>query len=902
MISRGPAYLTHDNASKTLEMVSGNLRMNHWNGFKAAIFFGGVVLMIAILLLSAGVSQAGTPITLYRSFAGDIDFTSTGGSLRTQANGGNSCAVATSDSAALAGIPAGASIRAAYLYWAGSTLTAPDETVTFQGQSITADRTFTEIFPYGGTDYDFFSCVADVRSIVAASGNGVYSFAGLSVNTGAPHCNVSVVMAGWALIVVYEEPGEPLRVVNIFDGFQYYRGNQIVLTSTNFEIPSSPIDGKHGIISWEGDVENSAPLNGFSENLLFNGNPLIDAYNPLNNQYNSTINFLGASDSYGLDIDAYDISAYLTAGDTTAVSTYSSGGDLVLLNAAVLSVTNTPVADITIVKSHTGTFTVGQNDNYRIVVSNGGPNDAEGPITVTETLPAGLTYVSSSGTGWTADASTAPTIVWTHPGPLTPGQSLPELTLTVAVGSAAMPIATNTVSVASPTFDNIMANNSDQDPTTVLGPAAGNKPLYLYGDAGRELSRTLPVGTQTQVQINGNDASAAWTLTPATAGDLTLPAGLHPVRLWIQRNTRGTSRTVTVVLSSTGATTASLGSVAQTFTIAANTPTEIIFNINLASETTLASGSQLVLTIANSSGRRNRRIFVIPVSSGSYSRIDLNASSVIAIQSISAFDAAYPGGSEPANFAPGAIAYLRAVVSDPFGSFDINRTLVDLVNPNHVTVISEDAMPVVFDSNADFKIFEYAFAIPVDGDGTWTARTRAHEGTEAIVNDVARTTFVVGFPELDILFLKTATTLNDPFNGSTNPKAIPGAEVLYTLQATNQGPGVSDNDSVVLVDPIPANTELYVNDLTSSGSGPVRFADLPTASGLAYSFIGLGSSADDLDFSDDDGATYGYTPTPDVDGFDPAVTHIRVSPSGSLAGDSGSGSPGFEIQYKVRIR
>ena len=132
----------------------------------------------------------------------------------------------------------------------------------------------------------------------------------------------------------------------------------------------------------------------------------------------------------------------------------------------------------------------------------------------------------------------------------------------------------------------------------------------------------------------------------------------------------------------------------------------------------------------------------------------------------------------------------------------------------------------------------------------------------------------------------------------------PGAgkgKKLY-LQATNQGPGTSDNDSVVLIDPIPANTDLYVNDLVSPGTGPIWFADLPTASGLTYSFIGLGSSADDLAFSNDNGATYNYTPAADADGFDQAVTHIRVSPGGTFAGDNGSGSPGFEIQYKVRIR
>ncbi|MEL7298243.1 MAG: hypothetical protein AAGJ86_11320, partial [Pseudomonadota bacterium] len=82
---------------------------------------------------------------------------------------------------------------------------------------------------------------------------------------------------------------EPLRVINVFDGFQIFRGGSITLTQSNFFVPAVP-EGSRTIVTWEGDVENSAPLNGFTENLTFNGTPLVDGINPLNNQFNSTLN------------------------------------------------------------------------------------------------------------------------------------------------------------------------------------------------------------------------------------------------------------------------------------------------------------------------------------------------------------------------------------------------------------------------------------------------------------------------------------------------------------------------------------------------------------------------------------------------------------------------------------
>jgi uncharacterized repeat protein (TIGR01451 family) len=125
---------------------------------------------------------------------------------------------------------------------------------------------------------------------------------------------------------------------------------------------------------------------------------------------------------------------------------------------------------------------------------------------------------------------------------------------------------------------------------------------------------------------------------------------------------------------------------------------------------------------------------------------------------------------------------------------------------------------------------------------------------------------VIEPPSLTIV--KSALTTSDPVNGASSPYNIPGATLLYSLQTTNTGLGVPDTDSMLVTDPIPANTELFVNDLGGAGSGPVLFIDgtAPVNSGLTYTFTSLGSTTDDLEFSNDNGATWTYTPVPDASG------------------------------------
>ena len=604
-------------------------------------------LILFIILLFPLVSTfADTPVSLFQSYAGNINFVGAQATRRTQSNAGNACAVMarnTTNTATISGIPAGATIVAAHLYWAGSystqagsTRTTPDYRVRFEGSTTTApsNRRYTANYSVGSISVDFFSGVADVTSRVLARGNpnGSYSFRGLSVNTAAQHCTTASVTAGWSLIIIYEEPSEDLRVINLFEGFQAFRGQSITLTPNNFRIPASPINGKHAHITWEGDSTNSGNYNGFSERLTFNGNTLIEPANPANNQFNSvsTISSIapstGATDynSYGIDYDAYNIDAYLSAGDTSATSVYSTGGDLVLLSSEIISVTNTPVSDLAISKSHTGNFNVGQNGTYTIVVSNNGPNNEPGPIVVSDTLPAGLTYVSATGSGWTCSA-TGQLVTCNRTGSLAVGASTANITLTVSVGSAASPSVTNTASVSATNFDNISANDSNSDTAVVT--------------------------------------------------------------------------------------------------------------------------------------------------------------------------------SAPA-----------------------------------------------------------------------------------------------------ITLQKTLTTISDPVNGTNNPKAIPGALAEYTLTASNSGNSATDNNTITVSDAIPANTALYVNDISGAGTGPIRFVDGSPPSGLSYTFTNLASTTDNVKFSNDGGTSYNYTPSPDVDGVDTNVTNVSITPQGQFLASSGSGNPSFQIKFRVKVQ
>ncbi len=101
---------------------------------------------------------------------------------------------------------------------------------------------------------------------------------------------------------------------------------------------------------------------------------------------------------------------------------------------------------------------------------------------------------------------------------------------------------------------------------------------------------------------------------------------------------------------------------------------------------------------------------------------------------------------------------------------------------------------------------------------------------------------------------------------------------------------------------MPANTEFFANNLGGVGSGPVLFTDGATVSGLSYTFTSLVSTTDNISFSNDNGASYDYTPLPNSNGYDSDVTNIRVSLSGPLNITGGGIHPSFSLRFRVRVQ
>jgi len=192
----------------------------------------------------------------------------------------------------------------------------------------------------------------------------------------------------------------------------------------------------------------------------------------------------------------------------------------------------------------------------------------------------------------------------------------------------------------------------------------------------------------------------------------------------------------------------------------------------------------------------------------------------------------------------------------------------------------------------------FAYRITAPGSVSLGTRLTSTATLSSATSEFSGNVIVTAGPSLVVA--KAVSSYSDPVNATTNPKSIPGGVKLYTLTVTNQGAGPVDNNSVNIADPIPANTCLYVNDINGVGSGPVQFVNGTPSSALTWTFTALNNNLDDLEFSNDGGTSWSYSPTAGANGCDPAVTHIRMRPKGTMPAQ-GSGSPNFQLRFRVVV-
>jgi len=119
-------------------------------------------------------------------------------------------------------------------------------------------------------------------------------------------------------------------------------------------------------------------------------------------------------------------------------------------------------ADLSITKTdNPDPVNAGATLTYTVTVTNGGPSTAAN-VQVTDNLPAGVTFQSASGTGWTCVQAGG--VVTCTRGIVAPGGAPP---ITITVTPAICGTITNRATVSSTTIDPNAANNTATENTTV---------------------------------------------------------------------------------------------------------------------------------------------------------------------------------------------------------------------------------------------------------------------------------------------------------------------------------------------------------------------------------------------------------------------------------------------------
>jgi uncharacterized repeat protein (TIGR01451 family) len=200
----------------------------------------------------------------------------------------------------------------------------------------------------------------------------------------------------------------------------------------------------------------------------------------------------------------------------TFTDTHSSG----FTGTATVNVSNTP--DLTITKTHAGVFTLGQTGaTYSITVSNVGGGPTTGVVTLTDTVPTGLTATAIGGTGWACGSITQVPLTCTRSDALPIATSYPVVTLTVNVAANSPLLVTNVASVSGGGETNT-ANDTASDPTVIAAPDltitkqhSGN---FFTGETGATYTiNVMNVGT-------GNSVGAVTVVDTLPAAGLTATA------------------------------------------------------------------------------------------------------------------------------------------------------------------------------------------------------------------------------------------------------------------------------------------------------------------------------------------------------------------------------------------
>lgn len=316
------------------------------------------------------------------------------------------------NSSAKLSIPTGATVLFAGLYWAGvrNTNQVPGSRVMLRVPGQAAyQRINASQMDYHDTDKRLYQSFADVTKIVTQAGNGDYYVGDIQTLQQINN------FAGWSLVVVYSEPGMPLRDLAVFDGWQYAQGSGFPLDVRvdGFTTPlSGPVASRLGVLAWDGDRGVSETQSGlrFGPDVT-HLNPVSNAKNPVDNFWNSTISNEGVLvdsgmtpnyfNTLGMDLDVVVPAVPLPNGATSAVASLRGAPDESILIGMVSLVNDAYLPSLkdrlktSKVEDASGKLYPGGVLTYTINATNTGTANATNTV-VSDDIPVGTTYVPGS--------------------------------------------------------------------------------------------------------------------------------------------------------------------------------------------------------------------------------------------------------------------------------------------------------------------------------------------------------------------------------------------------------------------------------------------------------------------------------------------------------------------------
>ncbi len=307
-------------------------------------------------------------------------------------------------SSATLNLPVGATVLWAGLYWGADAPTLPSPNmVRFRTPAL---PTYTALTSgqtdslTAGTNRIRYQGFVEVTALVQAGGSGTYWVANVQGSPNNPDR-----YAGWGLVVVYQHSSQPLRHLNVYDGFVSVSGTTSVnIGVSGFLTPATgTVTTQLGALAYEGDRGITG------DRLRLNGTDVSDTNNPPTNFFNSSISDLGVHvggktpnyiDQLGFDLDRIQSTTLLGNNQTSATVSFVSAGDAYLPGVLTFAV-NVFVPDLTTSFSKTqqdlngGNLLPGDTLAYTLSFTNTGGDGATN-VVVRDPIPSGTQYVPGS--------------------------------------------------------------------------------------------------------------------------------------------------------------------------------------------------------------------------------------------------------------------------------------------------------------------------------------------------------------------------------------------------------------------------------------------------------------------------------------------------------------------------